>query len=41
MIFETFDLRDEETLPGHQKDNEKDKDNDNDKQKDKENDKDI
>ena len=41
MTFETLDHRDEETLPGHQKDNEKDKDNDNDKHKDKENYKDI
>ena len=37
MTFETFDLRDEETWPDHQKDNDKDNFND----KDKENDKDT
>ena len=37
MTFETFDQRDEETWPDHQKDN----DNDNDKYKGKEDDKDI
>ena len=41
MTFETFDLRDEETWPDHQKDNDKDKDNENEKHKDKENDKAI
>ena len=31
MTFETFDPRDEETQPDHQKDDDKDKDNDKDK----------
>ena len=35
MTFETFDPRDKETWPDHQKDNDKEKDNDNDKDNDK------